>query len=330
MKNIYRDVLKQAWDITKKNKILWFFGLFAALLGNGGEYQILIKVADQVGGGANNLVKSALSFSFGDVYRFLTYNPLEFALVLTAVFAILFLTGFLIWLVIVSQGALIKGASAASGKKKFDFREGIGAGMEKFAPLLGINVLSKVLIFSVLFGFGVPLLFSMLRINGIAGVLLYLLFFIILIPLAIIISFIAKFAAAFVVLKDKDFFSSIKNAFRLFCDNWVVSLEMALILFLLNAAVGLLFVFLIALIYMPLATMAFMYFVSGFWIGSWFTIILMAVLSFVLVGFAGAILACFQWASWVVLFKRLTSRETVLSKIERAVVGFPQWVKEHI
>lgn len=329
MKNIYRDVLRQAWDIIKKNKILWFFGLFAALLGNGGEYQILIKVVDHVGG-ASNLAKSALGFSFGDVYRFLTYNPFEFALVLTAVFAILFLTGFLIWLVIVSQGALIKGASAGSGKKKFDFREGIGAGMEKFAPLLGINVLSKVLIFSVLFGLGIPLMFSMLKINNIAGVVLYLIFFIILISLAIIISFIAKFAAAFVVLKDKDFFSSVKDAFRLFCDNWVVSLEMALILFLLNAAIGLLLVFLIALIYMPLATAAFMYFLSGFWIGSWVMIILMAALSFGLVGFIGAILASFQWASWVILFKKLTSRETVLSKIERAVVGFPQWVKEHI
>ncbi|MFH0854220.1 MAG: hypothetical protein V1891_01880 [bacterium] len=333
MKNIYRDVLKQAWDITSKNKILWFLGLFAALLGNGGEYQILINIADKIGNGANNLsskISFNFSFIFSNVYKFLTYNPLEFALMLACVFAFLFLTGFFIWMVMVSQCALIDGVNKICGKKKIVFSEGMNIGMQKFVTILGINIMAKILIFSILFGAGIPLLFKTAEINGLVAIFSYLVFFVFLIPLAIIISFIAKYAIAFAVLKNKNFLYSIKGAFNLFRDNWVVSLEMALILFLLNIAVGILAVFIVALIYIPLSAVSFMYFLSGFMAGSWFIIFLIAVLTISIVGFIGSLLAVFQWASWIILFKKLTSRETVLSKIERSVIGFPQWVREHI
>jgi hypothetical protein len=40
---LYRSIFRQAWAITWQYKYLWFFGFFAALLGNGGEYEILSK-----------------------------------------------------------------------------------------------------------------------------------------------------------------------------------------------------------------------------------------------------------------------------------------------
>ena len=43
MITLYRDIIKEAWYITWRRKFLWFFGLFAVLLGNGGEYEILIQ-----------------------------------------------------------------------------------------------------------------------------------------------------------------------------------------------------------------------------------------------------------------------------------------------
>ena len=43
MESIYRSILKQAVNIAWKFKYLWFFGLFAALAGNGGIYNIGIN-----------------------------------------------------------------------------------------------------------------------------------------------------------------------------------------------------------------------------------------------------------------------------------------------
>src|SRR3990167_11185977 len=39
----YRNILKQSWRLTWRNKYLWIFGIFAALLGNGGELEILFN-----------------------------------------------------------------------------------------------------------------------------------------------------------------------------------------------------------------------------------------------------------------------------------------------
>ena len=43
---LYRNILSQAWKITWRSKYLWFFGLFAALLGNGGELEIVFRGFD--------------------------------------------------------------------------------------------------------------------------------------------------------------------------------------------------------------------------------------------------------------------------------------------
>lgn len=78
---------------------------------------------------------------------------------------------------------------------------------------------------------------------------------------------------------------------------------MAFILFLLNISVGLVALVAIALVYMPLAAVSFMYLLSGFIAGSWLTVIVMAFLAIGILGFIGAMLAAFQWASWIILFK---------------------------
>ena len=45
---LYRDIIKEAWQITWRRRFLWFFGLFAVLLGNGGEYEILFQNFDAI------------------------------------------------------------------------------------------------------------------------------------------------------------------------------------------------------------------------------------------------------------------------------------------
>lgn len=333
-KNIYRQIFKQAWEVVKNNKLLWFFGLFAALLGNGGEYQILLKLLNniKIGEGMHFMRPMAAmgQGNFRGIVSFLSYNPLEFALVLMAAFAILFFVGFFLWLAIVSQIALIEGANKSLARKKIDYNEGIDSGIKKFAPILGLNIVAKLLVLFIVFGLGLPLLFLIARGNGLFGKVLYILVFLILVSFGIIISFIAKYAVAYVVLKKEDFINSIKLAIKLFLNNWIVSLEMALMLLLINIIAGFAVVSVIILVSLPLATIALIYFLSGFFVGAWFIIILMAIINLIIIGFVGAFLCAFQWTSWVALFKKLTSKEGILSKIDRSVKAIPEWVKAHL
>lgn len=333
-KNIYRQIFKQAWDVVKNNKLLWFFGLFAALLGNGGEYQVLLKLLNDIKIGEEmHFIRPMAAMAQGNfrgVINFLSYNPLEFALVLMTAFAILFFIGFFLWLAIVSQISLIEGANKILARKKINYNDSVDSGIKKFAPVLGLNIVAKFLVLCIVFGFGLPLLFLVARSSSLFNNILYVLIFLILVSFGIIISFIAKYSIAYVVLKKENFIDSIKLAVNLFLHNWIVSLEMALMLFLINIIAGLAVVSIIILVSLPLATITFIYFLSGFFVGAWFIIILMAIINLIIIGFVGAILSAFQWTSWVALFKKLTSKETILSKIDRTVRAFPEWIKARI
>lgn len=329
-KSIYRETLKSAWDIAKNNKILWIFGLFAALLGNGGEYQILAQAAEKVGRDSILSPFSQLgSASFWrGIYQISVYNPIDFILSLIVVLSLLFLVGFIIWLVMTSQVALISAVYKKILKKNVNFQDEISSSKEKFVPILAINVLAKLLIGFILFLIGLPLLLLASKINSALVLFLYIIIFILLIPAAFIISFLAKYSAAYIVLKNKCLIDAIRSAWELFLKNWIISLEMAFILFLLNIVIGFAVILIITLIALPFIAMAIIYSFAGLQFAFWMVIILISVISLAIIGFTGAILSAFQWSGWIILFKRLTSKETVLSKIERSVKAFPLWVKE--
>lgn len=330
-KNIYRENLKKAWEITKKNKLLWIFGLFAALLGNGGEFQILAKIFEGVSnsqGGASQVV--SFSPRASGTGQFFLNNPMEFFLALFAVLAILFLIGFFIWVAVASQTALINGINRRLLNLEINFEEGLGTGNKKFNSVLGINIILKFAIYVIIFLIGMPLISMILKSNSSATIILCPLIFIILIPLAVTISFIAKYALAFVVLKDKDFFDALRSAFKLFLKNWVISLEMAFILFSINFLVGLLTILCLILVSTPLLAISFIYSIIGLPLFGLAMIFLVMAVDLVILCFVGAFLATYQWTTWIILFKQLTSKETVLSKIERITRKLPKWVKGYL
>ena len=57
MDSLYRQILKKAWQITKKFAYLWPLGIGVAFLGNGGEYQVLIN---QIGAVRNQAETAAV------------------------------------------------------------------------------------------------------------------------------------------------------------------------------------------------------------------------------------------------------------------------------
>jgi len=161
----YRDILGQAWKNTWRNKYLWFFGLFAALLGNGGEIGLIFRGLNaDTGNGFLFRFKEFVStgiFSkeiFANIAYLATEAPFSLFMVMAVLFIFLLLVLFMLWLIMVSQGALIHNAVRISTGKKHDFKDGLEMGIKKFWPVFFLNVSLKIIIFAVLALISVPII----------------------------------------------------------------------------------------------------------------------------------------------------------------------------
>jgi hypothetical protein len=74
MEPTYRPILKKAWHIAWRFKYLWFFGLFAALLGTGGMYNVNLSVDEASNQG--NWLMGLKSFLSGESTTGLTWGKL--------------------------------------------------------------------------------------------------------------------------------------------------------------------------------------------------------------------------------------------------------------
>ncbi|MFH0956047.1 MAG: hypothetical protein V1801_02435 [Candidatus Falkowbacteria bacterium] len=318
----YRNILKQAWVLTWRNKYLWWFGIFAALLGNGGEFEILFNNA-----GANpsqalfpawQRVFSTGVFSghtLANIGNLLQRDTLNMIFVLIVCLIALAICLFLVWLVIVSQATIVNNSAAIIKQKKHALRDGLDAGILNFWPVLVLNIIIKAVIYILLVAISLPAIFFQGNFNA---NLFYIIALVIIVPVAIILSFIMKYAVAYVVINKSKVWPAIQQSFRLFKENWLVSFEMAIILFFINLLVGLVIVLAILVLAVPFLFLGLIFYYSFFLAGSWLIAILAFTSFLFIVVTAGAALAVFQISSWTGLFLEL-EKKSGTSKIVRLV-----------
>ena len=322
MTSLYRQILKKAWYITRKFKYLWPLGIFAAFLGNGSEYQVLFKQISSVSNQPDTITlwKENLN-SFLPNLDLSTGNVL--LAVLTLVIGLIILA-FFVWLIISSLGGLIKGVAGANSDESMTFVGLLKVGSRKFWPLLGLNIVAKAIVYGMLILILTPLMIATFaQGNSTTNLLIIILTFLIFIPLTIIVSLAIKYGSAFVVLNNERFWPSFKNGWRLFATNWLVSLEMALILFVINILVGLAFILLSLILFSPFFFFGVIYTIQA---PSLFTVLMYISLTLLLIAsiIIGALLACFQIGSWTLLYLRLTGGPKAYSKIVRWVATLPE------
>lgn len=320
---VYRPIFRRAWEITSQNRFLWIFGLFAALAGNGGVYEILIKGFLRIVSQGETLPSASGwtwlmgFFSFPGLEN---QSPLFVSLLWVLFFAILVALGFLIWLVIVSRSAIITSVKKITARKKTNLREEWAEGKKYFWPVLGINALSKVLTFGLLVLITIPAMFFLTGQGGNLGLslFLYVLAFVVFTALALFVSFMAVYASCFLVIGGKTFVEAIRDSWKMFITNWLTSIEMAIILFLITVGVGLGVIFFSILYMIPVALLLFAFSYLGLTIGFWLIVFLATLGWFLALFFAGAVLATFEFSSWTLLFMELSKRK-VWSKLLRFV-----------
>ncbi len=323
--SLYRNILKQALMLSWQNKHLWFFGLFAALFIDNSGFEFFLQMS-----GGNGLGESVNKFTQTGILSFqgisnaaslLTKEPLAViaSLLILLVFLALFL--FLIWLTIVSQVAIVNNSASIFSNKKVKLQDGVMAGIRKFWPALLLNFIAFLVML-------IPLFLGNFNPSQLILKILYIILFLLIAVLVIAFSFVLKFAIASLVIKDNNFSESLKKGWELFAKNWVISIEMALLLF----AIGLFGYISIRFLLLPLLAMSvlfiglILYSLLSFSNMVAFVVfmvfyILGYIASFIIIVLFGAYLAVFQITAWTKLYIELSGKGAQ-SKISRIVESF--------
>jgi hypothetical protein len=314
----YRFFLKQAWNITKRYKHLWFFGLFVSFLYASGEYQIIGSFLKQDNSGTfvdtwlivfGSLFSSAFWLGIIDLS---SQNPALLWTFISLSILLLAILIIILYISISSQAALVnQSAKIIRDKKKLNhltISDGLKNSRKWFWPVLWLNLATKFIITLCFFILSIPLFFTIIT-NSVFNSLIYGILFIIFLPIALFISFTMKYAIASCVIEGKTFMDSIRKGIKIFNNNWLVSFEMAFILFIISFFVGL-----FALLFVTI------FFVSLYVLGMLATSVTLVVLSLILtiatMVIVASLLGVFQTATWTGLFLHL-NKEKGRSKLER-------------
>lgn len=287
------DALKTVW----RHKYLVLVGIFPALVYGYAEFNVFFANLNPITTANNSLQDlreiiqggkgGDLLGQLGDLYRLYPGQMLLYTLIALGIIAVFF------WIVIVSQVVLIRVASHPEkvANRLFD---GATVGTKKFWSAFNLNLIALL---ATLVGwvvlFAIPAIGYYLNNGSIhwmstAGVG----YFIIAVPVNVVVLFLLKYALAFNVLTDSDVLASIKNSWALFIKHWAATIEVAAMIMIFNVVLTTVCVSVIFLMLgSPVNAQIFI------------TEIVLLVL---IIG----ILMAFSYCAWTILFLRLRAGET--------------------
>jgi hypothetical protein len=205
--------------------------LLAALLGNGGEYQLFVNAFDRLSNPTTNW------WWPGDWAGAASANGSSDAAIATAVIFIVLAA--LLWLAVRSLSAIFSASSQLLNGKPATLRSSWSSTGGHFWSVLSLIIIGKGLTVILLMAAVAPLVLALAAGSGHVAVLVAgLVSFIIFVPISVVIGFATKYAIAYVVLGGQTFGHALVNGWKLFWKNWLLSLEVALILFAIGLGVS--------------------------------------------------------------------------------------------
>ncbi|OGL64979.1 hypothetical protein A3B21_03900 [Candidatus Uhrbacteria bacterium RIFCSPLOWO2_01_FULL_47_24] len=312
---LYRHILGNAWKLTWRNRALWVLGLLSVFWGGIGAYQPFNRALENVGPTiSERLIQGR---GAGWIPQLSNFTPGSLATLAVFLLITLALLGGFIVLVTSARGGLIFALARRHENRPAQLRVALRRGAEVFWPLLGIGIITRL---------DIPLYIYLLNsiVSGPAApaqLFLYVSVFVVVTVISIILGLLGIYASALVVLEGVPFLSALSQSIRLFARNWLVSLELALILYVINLLVGIAILAGLFAAGIPFVLLG-LIFTSLKVPGGLMTVIIpAAILGILLLIVAGAIFVTFQYAAWVLLYLRI--RETrAVAKIVRLTSRF--------
>lgn len=322
---LYRPILRQSLSLTVRHKSLWLLGFLAAFLGLGGEYEFLANQYNNISSGEWN--------GFASFWPFLGSGP-DFLNILSAIAKDMSVSAFLgllfflvfifamVWIVITAQGALISGIASAVARGQAKISAALFVGYKSFWSLLAITASTRILAFFVLAVVGLPLVSILLALDqSFVSPGAALIFFVLGIPLFILFSLVAKFAIAYHVINKEKWRTALIKALALFIDHWLVTVELALVVFVINILTAVLFVLAALLLSVPFILLGIVVADLAQVIVLKALIVAALVLFLFILLLLGSALSCFQNSVWTLLFLKIKDTPHA-PKLLRVVQGW--------
>jgi hypothetical protein len=322
----YKEIFKSAWQITTKNKILWFFGIFASFISLESAFEILLSQFNQQRqdsflSGIANLYHDQIGFIYSQIIylNLLAQDYLSYIFfILVMVIAFLF-----IWLVFTSQIFIIKSAAKLYRDKLLNMKNDLAGSNDNFWPVVGINILNKLFLYAGYLLLSLPLIYGIFSRNYLVIPASHIFFFFSFTVFAIVISFLTAYATNFIVLNNLSIIEAYSHAWKLFSKNVFISLEIAFLLFFLKIISLIIILSVIALVFVPIFFLLVLNVsnqnILGFVMS--LTLIMVAVIFITLIG--NAIFTTFYLASWTITFIQLTEN-TLIGKILSFLSSIPK------
>lgn len=314
---VYREILAHAFRAAWREKRYWPLAIFASLLLSAGSYDVLLNAVDAIGSQATRFGASAVSSlnlqsaMAGTNSVFVWMAGLQASIAVALVFL-----AFVI-LSIISQGGLVYALGAVKRGKRPTLGEAFRVGGGAFWPVAALNavILSTLWILRFLIAF--PLYLAIEQTTP-GTWFLYFLSFLVFMALSFVVTLIHIFALNAMILQGAPVAVAIVRGYETFKRHWVVSVETALLLFIVavattsTAIVAFFFcsVPLIAALIAATASGSMAIFATVLGVG--LALLLLALLS------VASFLTQLQYATWTFLYRRIGEGGT-LPKIHRWV-----------
>lgn len=304
---LYKDILSAAWKQTIHQPALWIFGVFAAFIfGNAGELDRYLRFM-------NNIVSegSVINPTFWQNHRWAQFIANATDKVTTGdMGTTVLLVGLVaasicvLIMICVSVGALIKAATM----ERVRFADAFMAGAKHWAALLVLFVsgysfviLATVIVGALVFKLDVPVETAQQTFVLVASVVF--------VPLVVIVSFIIRFTAQGIVLQNLHLGQALRQALMLLKRSWLVTLEMAIVNFIVVFVINLFLVVVVGLLFAPQFAGA-LGLATSTSLDRFYSVVVVSSLVYaVLVVLVGAILSTWQWIAWTLLFQRLRTEQ---------------------
>lgn len=313
MDSFYKKIYKKSWLTIKNNYNLLFFGLFASILGFY-EVRILFNL--------NNVGPDFLSSNLINWFRiFAIFSTTNLASIsfggLMNMIGMFMFSAIMVVLAVSSQGALISAAVEKTNGKGSKFNKHLQLGLQKFWPLLGLNVVNTLIGYFFVMVVIEPLItfVALSATTWFLYMILSLVVFFVLIPLVIILSFVTRYGVAYVIIKDNKFIDAFYNGWNLFKVNWLVTIENAIFLLFVTLIYFILLLSLLVFIFTPFLILGLFLAFNMFVFWAIFTIgIFLTVIVFLL---GTAKFGAYYNLIWANVFLELTAKGKTYSKIHR-------------
>ncbi|MEK7496682.1 MAG: hypothetical protein AAB657_02130, partial [Patescibacteria group bacterium] len=296
--------------------------LILPFAGYGNEYNSLLKTANQIDT-QNGFMGATLGTVGGQdfltIWQIIKNNLAgSSAAIIWGLILIIILALLIVWLILICQAALIHVVTKINQGKSINLWAALVEGATHAWPLFALRLITRfavlIILMMAILPFILVTLVSPFGATGITGLIIVA--FLIFVPLSLIISFVAKYASAYIVIYRETWFRSLIRALNLFGRNWLVSLEMAGLLFLINILVNIVFSFIPNTIQLRIISL----------LTDFNLLTLFKSLPIILLVLAVNIwLAVFTYTAWTLLFLKLQTGP-VVPKLVRLTSEIPNYL----